>query len=179
MHFRSSYASPLGELLLVGDSETLTGLLIEGKKRRDYALPEKIAAPEDSPALAAAAKWLGKYFAGEKPDPSELPLSPEGSAFRQEVWKILLSIPYGETMTYGAIAKMMAKKTGKEKMSAQAVGGAVGRNPIGIIIPCHRVMGANGNLTGYGGGIPAKVWLLEHEGLDPSSFSEPKKNCAA
>ena len=111
------------------------------------------------------------------PLPSELPLRPNGGDFRQAVWKILCGIPYGEVTTYGAIAKKIAAQSGRP-MSAQAVGGAVAHNPISIIIPCHRVVGANGSLTGYAGGIAAKIRLLEHEGVDVSRFFTPKKGTA-
>lgn len=114
--------------------------------------------------LAAAKRWLDRYFAGEEPLPAELPLAPVGSPFRQAVWKLLCGIPYGETTTYGAIAKKLAPMLGRETMSAQAVGGAVAHNPISVIIPCHRVLGSDGSLTGYAGGIDKKIWLLKKEG---------------
>ncbi|MDR3355351.1 MAG: methylated-DNA--[protein]-cysteine S-methyltransferase, partial [Synergistaceae bacterium] len=122
--------------------------------------------------------WLERYFAGKKPSASELPLAPIGGTFRQEVWGILRAIPHGKVVTYGGIAKMLAEKEGKASISAQAVGGAVGHNPIGIIIPCHRVVGANGSLTGYAGGIAAKARLLEHEGVDMSRLFIPQKGTA-
>jgi methylated-DNA-[protein]-cysteine S-methyltransferase len=118
------------------------------------------------PVFAAAKNWLDRYFAKEKPAISELPLAPIGSAFRQEIWNILCKIPYGEVITYGGIARQMAVKMNKKSMSSQAVGGAVGHNPISIIIPCHRVVGSNGSLTGYAGGIGTKVTLLELEGVN-------------
>ena len=107
--------------------------------------------------------WLDGYFSG---NPAELsfPLNPHGTSFQKQVWEILLTVPYGKTTTYGAIAREIALRTGKEKMSAQAVGQAVGANPISILIPCHRVVGANGKLTGYAGGLDKKEWLLRHEG---------------
>lgn len=113
----------------------------------------------------------------QKPDIKELPLAPIGNEFRQAVWKILCEIPYGEVTTYGEIAKKIAKIMNKSAMSAQAVGGAVGKNPVSIIIPCHRVVGTNGSLTGYAGGIDIKVKLLEHEGADMSKMFVPKNNC--
>ena len=122
--------------------------------------------------------WLDRYFAGRKPDISELSLAPAGSEFRQEVWRILCEIPYGEVVTYGSIAKRMAEKMGRETMSSQAVGGAVSHNPISIIIPCHRVAGADGSLTGYAGGIQTKVKLLELEGADLSRLYVPGKGSA-
>jgi len=124
------------------------------------------------PVFDAAQKWLDRYFAGEKPGISEFLLAPIGGAFRQGVWVILCDIPYGEVITYGDIAKKMAVKMGKDSMSGQAVGGAVGHNPISIIIPCHRVVGSNGSLTGYAGGIQTKVKL---EGVDMSNLFVPKR----
>lgn len=115
------------------------------------------------------------YFAGKKPDLSRLSLAPIGGEFRQQVWRILTEIPYGELTTYGNIAKEVAKRMGKDRMSAQAVGGAVGHNPISIIIPCHRVIGSNKSLTGYAGGIEKKVDLLKHEGVDMTGLFIPKK----
>ena len=111
---------------------------------------------------------------GRKPEISELSLAPIGNNFRQQVWQILCKIPYGKTVTYGEIARIIAKENGKEKMSAQAVGNAIGHNPISIIIPCHRVVGANGSLTGYAGGIETKIKLLKHEQSDISHFFIPK-----
>ena len=122
--------------------------------------------------------WLNRYFDGMKPQISELPLAPIGGEFRQIVWKVLTEIPYGKVITYGELAQKIAKQRGSEKMSAQAVGGAVGRNPISIIIPCHRVVGANGNLTGFSGGIQMKQQLLQHEGVDTSQFYIPSKGTA-
>ena len=116
--------------------------------------------------LAQTRDWLDRYFAGQKPSPTELALAPEGSDFRRAVWDILCEIPYGQTRSYRDISRELAVKLGREHMSAQAVGGAVGHNPIGIIIPCHRVLGSDGSLTGYAGGLEKKRWLLRHEGLD-------------
>ena len=121
-----------------------------------------------------AKSWLNGYFSGEKPLPHMLSLAPSGSEFRKAVWKCLCEIPYGETVTYGTISKRIAEQFGKSTMSAQAVGGAVGHNPISIIIPCHRVIGAKGNLTGYAGGIDKKIQLLKHEGIDTENLYIPK-----
>ena len=129
---------------------------------------------DDCPVFHAAKKWLDRYFAGEKPAIDELPLAPIGGEFRQGVWKILREIPYGVVITYGDIAKKMAAKMGISTMSAQAVGGAVWHNPISIIIPCHRVVGTNGSLTGFAGGISMKTKLLELEGVDMSGLFVPK-----
>lgn len=128
--------------------------------------------------LIKTKKWLDKYFNYEKPKTDELPLAPIGSEFRQRVWKILCEIPYGEVTTYGDIAKRLIKDTGKTSISAQAVGNAVGHNPISIIIPCHRVIGANGNLTGYAGGLDKKIQLLKIEKINVDKFFKPKKGTA-
>ena len=143
--------SPVGTLYLTADEGGLTGIWMH---------PEKT---EDFPVLAQAKLWLDSYFSGN-PEEITFPLNPHGTVFQEQVWEILLTIPYGQTTTYGAIAREMAARTGKEKMSAQAVGQAVGANPISILIPCHRVVGANGKLTGYAGGLDKKEWLLRHEG---------------
>lgn len=128
----------------------------------------------ETPILAEAKRWLDVYFSGEEPNFTP-PLHPIGSAFRQEVWQILLQIPYGQTTTYGEIAGQLAEKHGMDHMSEQAVGGAVGHNEVSIIIPCHRVVGANGSLTGYAGGIDKKVRLLELEKTDMTKFFIPKR----
>lgn len=158
------YESPIGKCLLVSDKKHLVGVWLEGQK---YYCPLKEPFQEnDNDAVLRKTKaWLEQYFAGNQPDISELPLRPIGSDFRQQVWKILTGIPYGEVMTYGDIARIIEEKNNIEKMSAQAIGGAVGHNPISIIIPCHRVVGANGSLTGYAGGLEKKRWLLQHEGI--------------
>ncbi len=165
------YTSPLGDLLLAERGGALTGLWIEGQKY--YFDPVEKIEERETPILDLTKEWLDRYFAGEKPRIDELKLSPVGSDFQRAVWDILREIPYGEVTTYGEIAKKIALRMGKPRMSAQAVGGAVGRNPISIIIPCHRVVGANGSLTGYAGGIDKKVKLLSHEGVDVTRFSKP------
>lgn len=158
MMVKTQYPSPVGTLTLASDGESITGLWLEGQKYFEEGMPKDMPAQDDLPVFAMARSWLDRYFAGERPEPSELPLAPQGSAFRQSVWDILCEIPSGQTMTYGEIARKLNCK------SAQAVGGAVGHNPISIIIPCHRVLGANGSLTGYAGGVDHKIWLLRHEG---------------
>ncbi|WP_295925618.1 methylated-DNA--[protein]-cysteine S-methyltransferase, partial [uncultured Akkermansia sp.] len=125
-----------------------------------------------------AKDWLDRYFAGGRAPIAQLPLAPVGGEFRQAVWKILCGIPYGEVTTYGEIARKMAARGNRRSMSAQAVGGAVGHNPISIIIPCHRVVGTGGSLTGYAGGIAAKIRLLELEGVDMSRLFMPKRGTA-
>ena len=178
MYYSATYPSPVGPLMLACDGDNLVGLWMEVHKYHEPSYPAPMAEKENMPALAAAKGWLDRYFAGEKPAISELPLAPIGGEFRQRVWEILCEIPYGEVVTYGSVAKKIAAKMNKAAMSAQAVGGAVGHNPISIIIPCHRVVGTNGSLTGYGGGIKTKVKLLEHEGVDMSKLFVPTKGTA-
>lgn len=173
------YDSPLGLLRIVISDQELVALWLEEKVRYKPVLAEETSSPKPSdPLFHQVAMWLDGYFAGENPDPNALPLEPKGSDFQQAVWAELLKIPYGEVVTYGAIAKTLAKARGIERMSSQAVGGAVGRNPISIIIPCHRVVGSDGSLTGYGGGIENKVKLLEGEGVDMTKLYVPKKGTA-
>ena len=152
--FFTVYPSPLGNLSLTSDGKYLTGLWMDTQ-----TLPTTTYIQKDGlPIFQQTKDWLDEYFLGNPPSPDTLPLSPAGTAFQRQVWQLLLTIPYGETTTYGAIAKAISPT-----MSAQAVGGAVGHNPISIIIPCHRVIGAGGQLTGYAGGIEKKAWLLRHE----------------
>ena len=176
MTYTKRYMSPIGEILLAADDAGLTGLWFEGSKYFAAELPEAHI-EQDTPVLLETIQWLDVYFAGKEPDFTPL-LHLVGSDFRQAVWNILLSIPYGRTMTYGQIAKQLAKNTGIDKMSAQAVGGAVGHNPISIIVPCHRVVGASGSLTGYAGGLDKKIALLELEKTDTARFFRPKKGTA-
>ena len=176
MTYTQHYDSPLGGILLAADDVGLTGLWFDGQKYFARGLSnERIA--QETPILTEAKRWLDIYFTGKAPDFTP-PLHPIGSAFRRSVWEILLQIPYGQTTTYGEIARQLAKKQGLERMSAQAVGGAVGHNEISIIIPCHRVVGADGSLTGYAGGIGKKEALLELERADMSRFFVPKKGTA-
>lgn len=166
--------SPIGRILMMSDGENLNAL--EAIGRRDIA-SDGLAENKEISVFKSANLWLKKYFSGENPPISNVPIKPlEGTPFQKIVWKILLEIPYGSTITYGEIAREAARRLGKLKMSAQAVGQAVGQNPISIIIPCHRVIGANGNLTGYNGGIDVKIKLLEIEGIDTSRMSHPSKN---
>lgn len=158
--YKTDYLCPLGRLTLASDGENLVGLWLEGQKHFGGTLPGEPVQKDDLPVFSAAKDWLHRYFTGEKPEASELPLAPIGGAFRQRVWKCLLEIPYGEVTTYGQISKKLGTNC------AQAVGGAVGHNPISIIIPCHRVVGASGKLTGYAGGIDKKICLLRHEGVE-------------
>lgn len=163
MFYYTKYMSPVGKLTIASDEENIVGLWIEGQKYFGANILYKMVSNDNKPILNKAKNWLDKYFNGEKPEVKELPLKPNGGEFRQLVWNILCQIPYGEVTTYGEIAKKIAKIQNKEKMSAQAVGNAVGHNPISIIIPCHRVVGVNGSLTGYAGGIEIKKKLLKHE----------------
>ena len=176
MTFTQHYDSPLGGILLAADETGLTGLWFDGQKYFARGLPAERAA-QNTPVLSAARRWLDIYFAGHEPDFLP-PLHPVGSEFRQEVWEILLQIPYGQTATYGEIARQLAQKRGLPRVSAQAVGGAVGHNAISVIIPCHRVIGTNGSLTGYAGGIDKKVRLLELEHADMTGFFVPRKGTA-
>ena len=150
----AEYDSPAGPLLLESRDGALTGLWMNR---------EMSVQTETDPVLEATKTWLDDYFQA-KPGAIAFPLTPEGTAFQRQVWQILLTIPFGETRSYGSIAREMAARLGKEKMSAQAVGQAVGKNPISILIPCHRVIGEAGQLTGYAGGLDRKIFLLRHEG---------------
>ena len=166
------YNSILGKLTIASDGENIIGLWIEGQKYfADNIKNENIIKKDDISIFIKTKEWLDRYFRGERPDIKELKLSPKGSEFRQNVWKILCKIPYGQTITYGKIAKEIAALMNKKSMSAQAVGNAVGHNPISIIIPCHRVVGINGSLTGYAGGIDKKINLLSIENINISKFS--------
>ena len=176
MTYIQHYNSPLGGILLAADDIGLTGLWFDGQKYFADTLPSEYTEHE-TPILTDAKRWLDVYFTGNEPS-FKPPLHPVGSAFRQKVWKLLLQIPYGQTVTYGELARQLAEKQGAEHMSAQAVGGAVGHNPISLIIPCHRVVGAGGSLTGYAGGIDKKTKLLELEHADTQKLFVPKKGTA-
>lgn len=176
MIYVSRYKSQIGNILLASDEEGLTGLWFEGQKYFANTLPEDYV-PQETKILTEAKKWLDVYFSGEEPNFTP-PLHPNDSIFRKAVWQILLEIPYGQTITYGEIARRMAEMKNTSHMSAQAVGGAVGHNEISIIIPCHRVVGTNGSLTGYAGGIDKKISLLKLEHTDMSCLFIPKKGTA-
>lgn len=169
--------SQIGSLELKSDGASLVCCRFEHDRYGDCGLDEECCRKDDLPLFACVRDWLGRYFAGERPDAGELPLAPRGTAFQQRVWKVLEQIPYGQTVTYGEVAARIADQTGKGT-SARAVGGAVGRNPICIIVPCHRVVGAKGDLTGFGGGLATKVKLLEHERVDMGSLHMPRKVAA-
>lgn len=167
MEYVYEYNSPIGMLTLASDGEALTGLWFHDQKYYGTTISDENTV-EELPVFSEAVRWLDIYFSGNKPN--FLPkIKLVGSDFRKKVWKILLEIPYGKTISYGSIAKMIAVSEGKERMSAQAVGGAVGHNPIGIIVPCHRVLGSDGSLTGYAGGLDRKIWLLRREGILPAN----------
>ena len=199
MFYRSIYKSPLGKILILFDKDTLLGLYFEGQKEfhdiindeevKNFNEKEVFNGVEkfnnkseiennkilENKILEETTKWLNIYFSGEEPNFTPK-LKLEGTEFRRDVWKILLEIHYGETLTYKDIAnKLMASKK-YERMSSQAVGGAVGANPISLIIPCHRVVGTSGSLTGYAGGLGRKVKLLELEGIDVNKFFMPKNH---
>ncbi|MGN0488772.1 MAG: methylated-DNA--[protein]-cysteine S-methyltransferase [Ruminococcus sp.] len=173
MEFIWKYNSPLGELTLESDGENLTGLWFENQQHHRNGLLENYT-EKDLPIFKQTKQWLDIYFQGKEPGFTP-PLKTNGTVFREKVWEILRTIPYGTTVTYGEIAKEIGTARNMKKLSAQAVGGAVGHNPIGIIIPCHRVIGASNNLTGYSGGLDKKVSLLEIEGIDTSSLHFPDK----
>ena len=170
MIYTCIYKSKLGSILLSADEIGLTGLWFEGQKYFANTLPDG-AISQESLILTEAKRWLDIYFSGKEPDFTPK-LHPIGSPFRQEGWRILLQIPYGQTMTYGEIARQMEKLQNRPHMSAQAVGGAVGHNGISIIIPCHRVVGTKGNLTGYAGGLDKKMALLELEHANRKNYPE-------
>lgn len=164
MQYISHYDSPMGGITLASDGHALTGLWFDGQKHFAATL-EPQHEHKDLPIFGEAEKWLDCYFAGKTTPPSPK-LAPRGSEFRQQVWNILLKIPYGKLTTYLDIAKEIAQTRGLKHFSAQAVGGAVAHNAIALMIPCHRVLGANGQLTGYAGGIDKKIRLLNLEGID-------------
>lgn len=174
MDFIQTMPSPVGLLHMASDGEALTGLWIEGQKY----FADTLTGKEETAALPvfdAARQWLDAYFASA-PLPPLPALAPRGTPFRQKVWQLLLEIPFGETTTYGALAKQLQARGGTA--AAQAIGGAVGHNPISILIPCHRVVGADGSLTGYAGGLALKRTLLELEGVDLQKFYTPKRGTA-
>ena len=159
--FERIIQTPLGEVLLRSDGKSLTGLWFVGQVN-DAKESFNVEIQDDLPIFGQVESWLEYYFSGEK-TPIKIPLQPKGTMFQERVWKILQEIPYGETMTYGEIAQRIAKEKGVATYSAQAVGQAVGKNPISILIPCHRVLGKNGALTGYAGGVHKKEQLLNLE----------------
>jgi methylated-DNA-[protein]-cysteine S-methyltransferase len=178
MYYSHSYSSPIGTLVLASDGQRLVGLWIEGQKYFGDTVNEALVPDSERQEFRDASAWLDAYFLGKKPHLTDLPLAPHGTGFQSTVWRQLLKIPYGETMTYGEIARQVALDLKTASMSGQAVGGAVGRNPISIIIPCHRVVGSSGSLTGYAGGLQKKIHLLTLEGVNTTKFFLPKKGTA-
>ena len=172
MKYKYEYSSPIGKIILTSDGEKLTALCFDFD--RYFSAKAKMAQYKDLEVFAQTVKWLDMYFKGEEPNFMP-PIHLEGTEFRKRVWEILQTIPYGKVVSYGEIARKIAEKRKVPRVSAQAVGGAVGHNPISIIVPCHRVIGANGNLTGYGGGLDKKIALLKLEKVDMKNFFAPKK----
>lgn len=176
MQYTTTYQSPLGEILLAADTVGLTGLWFEGEKYYALSLdPEHLE--KEIPVFHQVKRWLDIYFSGQQPDFMP-PLHMSGTTFQMAVWETLREIPYGQTTTYGAIARKIARQRGLSKMSAQAVGQAVGRNELSILVPCHRVVGTNGSLTGYAGGIDKKIQLLQLEGAFREEYFVPKYSTA-
>lgn len=176
MQYIKYYQSPLGEILLAADRKGITGLWFVGQKYFGRHLDSEHEERE-LPIFEKAKDWLDIYFSGREPD-FTVPVHPEGTVFQKAVWKVLCTIPYGKTMTYGEIAGRIASERGLAHMSSQAVGGAVGHNPISVLVPCHRVVGTNGSLTGYAGGLEKKIKLLTLEGADMRTLFVPKKGTA-
>ena len=173
MDYTHHYESPLGGITLASDGEAIIGLWFDGQKHFADTL-EHENTEKEMPVFYMAERWLDQYFSGREPDFTP-PLSMRTTAFRRAVWEIMLDIPYGKTMTYGEIAERIAEIKGFMRMSARAVGGAVGHNAISLIIPCHRVVGSDGNFTGYAGGIGRKVKLLELEKADMTKLYVPDR----
>ena len=178
MTFTTTYETGLiGTLTLASDGDALVGCWFENGRFSGETAADTLVRDDDLPVFSQAKDWLARYFAGGRPGVGELPLNPRGTAFRQLVWDRLRQIPYGATVTYGDIARQLERETGR-RVSSRAVGGAVGHNPLCVIVPCHRVVGAGGNLTGFGGGLDTKVKLLELEGVDMAGFYRPKRGTA-
>ncbi len=176
--YRTEYESELiGPLTIASDGASVVGCWFGNDRYFGYGVDGAMERNDDLPLLVQAREWFDRYFAGEAPDPRELPLGARATPFQARVREAMLDIPYGTTGTYGAIATRLEKETGR-RQSARAVGGAVGHNPLCVIVPCHRVVGASGSLTGFGGGIEMKVKLLEHEGVDMSAFTIPTHGTA-
>ena len=175
MPFMTTLPSPVGTLTLASDGEALTGLWLEGQKYFGAGLPDTAVRAAELPVFQAAEAWLAAYFS-RSPLPALPPLAPRGTPFRQAVWQLLREIPYGTVTTYGALAQTLRDRG--ISAAAQAVGGAVGHNPISILIPCHRCVGSGGSLTGYAGGVARKRFLLELEGADMTGLYVPARGTA-
>lgn len=165
MLYGNEYCSPVGKMRIVCDETALIGLWLKGQKYFSVGIREPVL-QQETEILLRTKMWLDEYFRGKIPDDLKIPMNPQGTVFQKRVWQLVREIPYGAVCTYGQLAQRLARDTGAGKMSAQTVGGAVGRNPILILIPCHRVIGADGTLTGYAGGVETKKWLLRQEGVD-------------
>ena len=172
MHYVSHYESPLGAMTMASDGEHLTGLWFDGQKYDRSTIDGNAELKPHLPVFTQTAQWLEAYFGGTDPGFTP-PIRVEGSDFKRMVTSIMLSIPFGTTSTYARIAAEVARRTGRKQMSAQAVGGAVGHNPIALIVPCHRVLASDGGLRGYAGGVDRKEWLLKMEGVNMSGLSTP------
>lgn len=170
------YNSPLGKIILASNGNALTGLWFDGQKYFGSTLTKDYI-PKELPVFGQADRWLDIYFSGKAPNFTPL-LSLTTTPFRKSVWEIMLKIPFGQTISYKEIAIKLARQRGISHMSAHAVGGAVAHNPVSLIIPCHRVIGANGNLTGYAGGIDKKIKLLEMENINTNALFLPKNGTA-
>ena len=164
MTYSAHYQSPIGNMLLAGEADCLTGLWIAGQKYYAYTLGRDFTLREDLPLFIRTKHWLDDYFAGRAPSPFALPLSPFGNEFRQTVGRIFQDIPYGQLSTYGEVARLAAARLNRSSIAAQAVGSAIAHNPISLIIPCHRVVAANGDLRGFASGLDVKSRLLRFEG---------------
>lgn len=176
MHYTSLYQSPVGEMLLAADEIGVVGVWFKNQKYFAYCLDQENE-PKETPIIKELKNWLTVYFQGKEPD-FVPPLHMIGTAFQMEVWNILREIPYGTTTTYNEIAGKIANNRKLERMSAQAVGMAVGKNNISLVVPCHRVVGTNHSLAGYAGGIDRKITLLKLEGAFKKEFFVPKHSTA-
>lgn len=166
MEYNFEYKSPIGSIIITSDETEITGLRFKGESEAEVLSDKKY---KETSAIKEAKRWLDIYFSGK--NPGYIPaINPTGTEFQKLVWKLLLEIPYGKTTTYGEIAGKIAEIKNVSRMSAQAVGGAVGKNPIAIIIPCYRVVGKKGNMTGYAYGIDKKIALLEIERADIKNY---------
>ena len=161
MEYKSFYDSPVGRIVMVSDGNALSYLGFDEQRFENPVLPS-LAEKEDLSAVSLAKKWLDIYFSGKD------------TTFQKTVWEILLTIPFGTTVSYSYVASLAAERLSKDRMSCRAAGSAVGHNPVSVIVPCHRVVGKDGSLTGYGGGLARKIILLETEGIDTSAFSMPR-----
>lgn len=169
MFYRTTTPSPLGPITLLSDEQALRGLWFADQHYFGAGYDLNQAADQATPVLTAAKRWLTAYFAGQQPASDDLPLAPAVTAFRQRVLRVIASVPYGQTITYQAIAERL-----DQPAAVRAVGGAVGHNPLSIVIPCHRVVGSDGSLTGYAGGLDRKIALLTLEGADPQALATGK-----